>query len=174
MRFFKNRQLGLRPKIILWAFVPTAIILIAVAAVNYLAYRKVAETLIVERDEEVTRLAASQIATSLAEYADLLDSEVRNAALAQGDVIYQQAALTRARNRLAIFDGGVVYSTVPVKWWRLSQRDPTFWGIIGHSAPTFVRYCVRRVRSFPTRWMMGHRVAPSLLLRFLSLVNRKS
>lgn len=108
MRFFKNRQLGLRPKIILWAFVPTAIILIAVAAVNYLAYRKVAETLIIERDEEVTRLAASQIATSLAEYADSLDSEVRNAALAQGDVFYQQAALTSARNRLAIFDGGVV------------------------------------------------------------------
>lgn len=108
MRFFKTRQLGLRKKIILWAFVPTAIILMAVAAVNYIAYRKVAETLIIERDEEVTRLAASQIATSLAEYAERLTTEVRNAGLGESDVIYQQAALTRARNRLAIFDGGVV------------------------------------------------------------------
>lgn len=108
MRFFKKRQLGLRKKIILWAFVPTAIILIAVAVVNYLAYWKVAETLIIERDEEVTRLAAGQIATSLTEYAGLLATEVRNAALGQGDVTYQQAALASARNRLAIFDGGVV------------------------------------------------------------------
>lgn len=108
MRFFKKRQLGLRNKIILWAFVPTAIILIAVAVVNYLAYWKVAATLIIERDEEVTRLAASQIATSLTEYADLLATEVRNTTLGQGDVTYQQAALASPRNRLAIFDGGVV------------------------------------------------------------------
>lgn len=108
MRFFKHRQLGLRNKIILWAFVPTSIILIAVAAVNYLAYRKVAETLIIERDEEVTRLAAGQIATSLTEYADLLSTEVRNTALGQGDVTYQRAALASAHNRLAIFDGGVI------------------------------------------------------------------
>ncbi len=108
MRFFQNRHLGLRKKIILWAFVPTALILVAVAAVNYLAYRGVTEMLIIERDEEVTRLAAGQIATSLNEYAALLTAEVHNAALGEGDLIYQQAALTRARNRLAIFDGGVV------------------------------------------------------------------
>ncbi len=108
MRFFKTRQLGLRKKIILWAFVPTAIILMAVAAVNYIAYRKVAETLIIERDEEVTRLAASQIATSLTEYGELLATEVRNTALGEGDATYQQAALARAHNRLAIFDGGVI------------------------------------------------------------------
>ena len=98
----------MRKKIILWAFVPTAIILMAVAAVNYIAYRKVAETLIIERDEEVTRLAASQIATSLTEYGDLLAAEVHNTALGEGDAIYQQAALARAHNRLAIFDGGVI------------------------------------------------------------------
>jgi len=106
--FFKMKQWGLRRKIILWAFVPTAIILMAVATVNYVAYRQVAETLILERDEEVTRLAAGQISTSLGEYADLLIQEERNALLGQGDPIYQQAALTGARNRLAIFDGGLV------------------------------------------------------------------
>lgn len=108
MRFLKNRQPGLRKKIILWVFVPTAIILMVVAVVNYIAYRKVAERLIVERNEEVTRLAAGQIATSLTEYAQLLTTEVRNTALGQGDMRYQQAALARAHNRLAIFDGGVV------------------------------------------------------------------
>ena len=89
------KQMGLRRKIILWAFVPTAIILMAVASVNYIAYRRVAETLILERDEEVTRLAAGQIATSLTEYADLLVTEERNALLGQGDLIYQQAALAK-------------------------------------------------------------------------------
>lgn len=108
MSFAKMKQMGLRRKIILWAFVPTAIILMAVASVNYIAYRRVAETLILERDEEVTRLAAGQIATSLTEYADLLVSEEHNALLGQGDIIYQQAALNSARNRLAIFDGGLV------------------------------------------------------------------
>ncbi|HRW05145.1 MAG TPA: GAF domain-containing protein [Caldilineaceae bacterium] len=102
------KQMGLRRKIILWAFVPTAIILMGVASVNYIAYRRVAETLILERDEEVTRLAAGQIATSLTEYADLLVTEERNAMLGQGDLVYQQAALRGARNRLAIFDGGLV------------------------------------------------------------------
>jgi nitrate/nitrite-specific signal transduction histidine kinase len=108
MQFLKARQLGLRKKIILWAFVPTAIILSAVAVVNYIAYRNVTERLIIERDEEVTRLAAGQIATSLTEYAELLANEVRNAALGQGDRYYQQVALTRAHRRLAIFDGGVI------------------------------------------------------------------
>lgn len=108
MRFFKGRQLGLRKKIILWAFVPTALILMAVASVNYFAYRKVAETLILERDEEVTRLAAGQIATSLNEYANLLTVEARSTLLGEGEQLYQQAALTSARNRLAIFDGGIV------------------------------------------------------------------
>lgn len=100
--------MGLRKKIILWAFVPTAIILMAVAMVNYVAYRQVAEKLILERDEEVTRLAAGQIATSLNEYADVLIAEERNALLGQGDAIYQQAALSGAGNRLALFDAGVV------------------------------------------------------------------
>lgn len=108
MRFFKDRQLGLRKKIILWAFVPTALILMAVASVNYFAYRKVAETLILERDEEVTRLAAGQIATSLNEYANLLTVEARSTLLGEGEQLYQQAALASARNRLAIFDGGIV------------------------------------------------------------------
>jgi two-component system nitrate/nitrite sensor histidine kinase NarX len=109
MRFFGTWQPGLRQKIILWAFVPTAIVLLGVAVVSYIAYRKVAETLIIERDEEVTRLAGSQIATSLMEYAALLSNEAHDAALGQGDAVYQQAALARARNRLTIFDGGVVF-----------------------------------------------------------------
>lgn len=108
MRLFQFRQMGLRKKIILWAFVPTAIILMAVAMVNYVAYRSVVEKLILERDEEVTRLAAGQIATSLDEYADLLIAEERNALLGQGDLLYQQTALESAQNRLALFDGGVL------------------------------------------------------------------
>jgi len=50
---------SLRTKIIAWFFVPTALILIAVAVTNFFAYQDVTAELVIERDEDVTRLSAS-------------------------------------------------------------------------------------------------------------------
>ncbi|MBN1934315.1 MAG: GAF domain-containing protein [Anaerolineae bacterium] len=77
---------SLRNKIIIWAFVPTAIILITVALVNLYAYQRVTEGLVIERDREMTRLSARLLATELASYADPVSGQV-----------------------MSIFDSGIVF-----------------------------------------------------------------
>jgi nitrate/nitrite-specific signal transduction histidine kinase len=68
---------SLRNKIIAWSFVPTAIILIAVAVVSLHAYRRVTENLVIDRDRELTHLAATLLATELATYTDPLADHYR-------------------------------------------------------------------------------------------------
>ncbi|HSG41917.1 MAG TPA: GAF domain-containing protein [Anaerolineales bacterium] len=110
------RWRSLRVRIIVWTFVPTAIILTAVSLVTFAAYRQVTEDLIIERNQEVTRLAASQFATDLTGYADLLAVEARSEDLIHYGPTAQLSALRDSQNRLAIFDGGVfildTYGTV--------------------------------------------------------------
>jgi nitrate/nitrite-specific signal transduction histidine kinase len=105
---FGVRWGSLRAKIIAWSFVPTVIILVAVALITFTAYQQVTQTLVIERDRELTRLAAGQLATELAESTSILATVTRMADFAQPDPIVQRAALQRARNRLVVFDGGVV------------------------------------------------------------------
>jgi nitrate/nitrite-specific signal transduction histidine kinase len=77
---------SLRSKIITWSFVPTAIILVAVALVSLYAYERVTEHLVLERDRELTLLSAKLLATELTAYTDPL-----------------------ADQYLAIFDGVIVF-----------------------------------------------------------------
>ena len=101
------RRRSLRVKIIVWTFVPTAIILAAVTLVTFAAYKQVTEDLIIERNQELTHLAASQFATDLREYADLLAAEARSEDITRYGPTGQLTALRNSKNRLAIFDGGV-------------------------------------------------------------------
>jgi nitrate/nitrite-specific signal transduction histidine kinase len=100
---------SLRTKIIAWVFVPTAIILGAVALVMYIAYQQVTEELVIERDRELIRLSASQLTTELKDYADLLTTEGRRADIHDKDPAIQREALRASRDRLAAFDAGVYY-----------------------------------------------------------------
>ncbi len=95
-------------KIIAWSFIPTTIILVAVALVTFLAYQRVTEELVIERDREVTRLSAGQLATELSKYSDDLAALARTIAAGGDSPEAQRAALALARNRLVVFDGGVV------------------------------------------------------------------
>jgi signal transduction histidine kinase len=61
---------SLRKKIIVWSFIPTAIILVAVALVSLYAYQRVTENLVIERDRELTSLSAKLLAAELATYTD--------------------------------------------------------------------------------------------------------
>jgi nitrate/nitrite-specific signal transduction histidine kinase len=63
---------GLRTKIIAWSFVPTAIILVVVALVSLYAYQQTTESLVTERDRELTRLSAKLLANDLTAYTDPL------------------------------------------------------------------------------------------------------
>ena len=99
---------GLRAKIITWSFVPTAIILTAVALVGFYAYQQVTENLTVASSRELARLSAGELATGLTEYGDTLTALARTASIYSGEPEIRQAALAQASNRLTIFDGGVL------------------------------------------------------------------
>jgi nitrate/nitrite-specific signal transduction histidine kinase len=109
------RHSRLQLRIIIWSFVPAAIILGAVAWLALVAYQQVTEDLVIERDQRLTSLSASEFAAGLTEYTGLLSeysSLVAN--LAQGGSISDsqttdaQNLLEQARHRIDIFDGGVV------------------------------------------------------------------
>ncbi len=102
------RKGGLRVRILSWIFVPTVIILAAVALVIFYAYQQVTVDLVRVRDQELTRLFASQLGTDIKEYPALLVSLSRMAEFQENDQQVVQAALHEARNRLVVFDGGVV------------------------------------------------------------------
>ncbi len=99
---------SMRTKIIAWSFVPTMIILIAVAITIFYAYQDVTQDLVIERNQELARLTVSQLSTGLQNYANFLNDEARIADIYGNDPPAQRAALRRARNRLAIFDAGAL------------------------------------------------------------------
>ena len=104
----KKHRTGLRRKIILWSFIPTVIILVSVAVVTYIAYQQVTQDLVIERDQELTRLSAGQLANEMRNYSDLLTSLARTVDIQQQNPEIQQKALERFANQLVVFDGGVL------------------------------------------------------------------
>ena len=114
--FSRVRWGGLRAKIIAWSFVPTAIILAAVALVGFYAYQQVTQDMTIESSREVARLSAGQLGAELSEYSDTLTALARTADIYGNDAARRRVALARASNRLVIFDGGVLlldnYGTV--------------------------------------------------------------
>ncbi len=107
---FGIRWGGLRAKIVAWSFVPTAIILGAAAFVTFAAYQQVTADLVIQRNQQLSRFSASQLATELTKYTDLLTAESRSTAIYAGEQAAQQSALNAAYNRLAVFDAGVQYA----------------------------------------------------------------
>lgn len=65
---------GLRRQILAWSVLPTLVILAGVAYFSFWAYSQVTELLVMDRNRELTRLLAGQMALELAEYADRLTS----------------------------------------------------------------------------------------------------
>jgi len=98
-------QWSLRNKIIAWSFVPTAIISVAVALVNFYAYQRVTENLVIKRDRELTRLSANLLATELTTYTDPLSDHF-----------------------LAIFDGDVVIFDANGTILAAESEQPEGWG----------------------------------------------
>lgn len=101
------RHANLRTKIIVWAFVPTAILLNLITWFTFYTYQKVTEELVVERNRELTRLLAAQLSTLLTDYADLLIDLAAQPQVYTGDASARQAALASSSAELRVFDGGV-------------------------------------------------------------------
>jgi hypothetical protein len=106
LRRIRNYRHSLGLKILAWSFVPTFIIVTAVALVNFFAYQQVTETLVLERDGNLVRLAAGQLATDLESHTRLLTAVAPT--LAGQPLARQRDLLQEAANRLALFDGGVL------------------------------------------------------------------
>lgn len=98
---------SLRTKIIAWSFIPTVIILAAVALVTYLAYENVAEELVLGRDRELAYLSAAQLKEDLNNYADELASVARMADLRSNDSLDLVKGLQGASAGLVYFDAGI-------------------------------------------------------------------
>jgi PAS domain S-box-containing protein len=100
---------SLRNKILAWSFIPTAIILLAVALVAYDAYQRSTVELLVEQNRELARLSAGQVSSEMAQYTGVLSVLARTLSDFRGSSQAQTAELERAANRLVVFDGGVVF-----------------------------------------------------------------
>ena len=104
---------SLRRKILTWTFLPAAVIFLIVAVVSFFATQAIAESLVVDRDQELARLTAAELSTSLEEYPVLLSGVARDlATVAAGpspaDRRTAGEALADSANRLSYFDGGAV------------------------------------------------------------------
>ena len=133
---------GLRFKLIAGSFVPTAIILTAVALVGFYAYQQVTENLTVASSRELARLSAGELAAELTEYSDTLTALARTAFIYIGDPGVQQGALIEASNRLSIFDGGVL---ILDNYGRVAATQPVRPEIIGQdwSSRDYFRQMIR-------------------------------
>jgi nitrate/nitrite-specific signal transduction histidine kinase len=67
---FRRRRL--RNRIIAWSFIPTAVILFAIALVNFYTSQQVTEALVFERDLELTHLSAGLLSLQLSQEPDIL------------------------------------------------------------------------------------------------------
>jgi nitrate/nitrite-specific signal transduction histidine kinase len=98
----------LRRRILAWSFVPTALILFAVAVVAVYAYGRVTEQQAIQRNQELARLSATNLAAELNQFALDLGTLTRQASIESGQPAQQQAALAVASNKLSIFDAGTI------------------------------------------------------------------
>lgn len=125
---FGVRWGSLHTKIIAWSFVPTTIVLVAVALVNFVAYQRVTEALVIERDQELIRLSASQLATELSKYTEELSTLARVIGTYGDAPTVHNRLLDQARNRLVVFDGGAVILDT---FGHVTAAEPERPGLVG-------------------------------------------
>ncbi len=123
MKVSRFKKVNLRSKIIIWSFIPTALILLLVALTTYVAYQQVTEDFAIQRDVELTLLSANGISSGFDQYVDRLWTFSRLNAVQNGSLQEKREALIRSQNRLIYFDAGVylldnlgvVIATLPEK-----------------------------------------------------------
>lgn len=106
--WFGRFSSDLSVRILAWAFIPAMVAFIAASLFALNTYQRVTESLVKERNQELTRLTALQIATDMTAYADTLDSIATLRDAIQFDPSRQQMLLSWLQPRLRFFDAGVV------------------------------------------------------------------
>src|SRR4030067_1266183 len=100
------RHMGLRFRILAWAFIPRAIILFAVALVTFLAYQNAVEDLVIGTNRENIRLSANQLGAELGDYLGLLQEVADTPAVFRRQAEDAHTALAASQNRLGGFRRG--------------------------------------------------------------------
>jgi signal transduction histidine kinase len=132
----------LRTRILIWSFVPTTIILFAVAVTIYFAYQRVTEDLVVGRNQQLIRLSAGELSADLNAYVNMLTALTRTPDIYADDPVKQSAALSQASNQLLIFDGGALILDRFGKVLAVEPNQPEFVGQ-DWSNRTFFRQILR-------------------------------
>jgi GAF domain-containing protein/HAMP domain-containing protein len=99
---------GLGARIVWWSFLPTALILAAVAGAAFIFYLQAAEDLAVEQNKDLAHYAAGQLASELEDHAETLEEIARAARLGDLRMDQWEGALKDQANRLVVFDGGAL------------------------------------------------------------------
>jgi serine phosphatase RsbU (regulator of sigma subunit)/anti-sigma regulatory factor (Ser/Thr protein kinase) len=97
-----------RSQAITWAFVPTVIVLGAVAIIAYLSYESASRSEVLSRNEQLAFLSASRLSEEMVRFSDELIQVARKQAGYVDNPLTQQAELRQVGQRLTIFDGGVL------------------------------------------------------------------
>lgn len=106
--FMRSIEGSLRLKIIIWSFLPTAITLVAVGLVSFYAFQHTTRLLLIERNREVVRLMAVQLAGEMEEYSDILADLAHSATISGRNPEEWPVVLSQYSNFLVVFEGGVV------------------------------------------------------------------
>jgi len=98
---------SLRVRIIAWFFVPMALLFVAVAITNFVAYQDVTAELVTERNQDLTQRSASQLSSSLGEFTEALEEVGSSLDASQPQGSSRFPALSSS-GALSVFDRGVV------------------------------------------------------------------
>lgn len=98
----------IRARVVTWSFVPAVLILAIVAVITLVAYERVVQSEVIDREREHVSLSANRLREEMLRFSDVLVNVARTEAIYTGDRTRQRTTLRDARRRLAIFDGGVL------------------------------------------------------------------
>ncbi|MBN1221497.1 MAG: HAMP domain-containing protein [Anaerolineae bacterium] len=127
----KNKQRStLRTKIIAWSFVPTVIILAAVAWFTFYAYQQVTAQLVMAQDQELTQAKASQVTQAITEWVNpVILSLTLNVDTNKAAPLSKRAALILTQEEsLSLFDGGIVFLDTAGKVVTVAPERPDIMG----------------------------------------------
>ena len=130
---------SLRVKIIAWSFVPTVIILSAVAWFTFYSYQKVIGDLAIKQDQKIVQEKAGQAITALIN----LLNPILNPILLEIDIHHEESLAVRAENilnqakNLEIFDGGIYFLDQQGKVFKTRPEQPELLGQDWSDNPQF-------------------------------------
>jgi len=130
---------SLRVKIIAWSFVPTVIILSAVAWFTFYSYQKVIGDLAIKQDQAIVQEKAGQAITALVN----LLNPILVPILLEIDIRHEESLAVRAENilnqakNLEVFDGGIYFLDQQGKVFRTRPEQPELIGQDWSDNPQF-------------------------------------